>query len=178
MTKVEKKSRDQEAKLVNSRRANLGWFFGFLIVFGLIDLFGYPFFLDWLVKRLPSYEFCAFDLTRLETDKMLFLNWGWCFNPISRTGGYERMLITISLQFVFVAFLIKLYFGTHKGSLSAGVEHGSARMITDEEFNQLIPSCIFYKDEQDRLKNPETKLPSIDDSYKPNIFDNFEFEEE
>lgn len=174
---IKKKSKDQEARLTNSRRSNLGWFFGFLIVFALIDILGYPFFLDWLVKRLPSYEYCAFDLTRLETDKMLFMNWGWCFSPVGRVGGYNRMLITVSLQFVFVAFLIKLYFGTHKGGLSAGTEHGSARLITDDEFDQLIPACLFHTDEQDREKQPDFKPVVRDESYSSNIFETFEFDE-
>lgn len=177
-TKIEKKSKDAEARLVNSRRVNMGWFFGFLIVFALIDIFGYPYFLNWLIGKLPGYEGNTFELTRLITDKSLFLNWSWCFNPLSRVGGYSRMLITISLQFVFVAFLIKLYFGTHKGSLSAGVEHGSARMITDEEFDQLIPACIFYTDEQDREKEQNYKPVVRDGNYSSNLFDTFDFVEE
>lgn len=177
MTKIEKKSKDQQARLANTRRNNLGWFFGFLIVFFLLDIFLFPYILNWLLSKTPGYTDLVYELTKLETDRFLLLNWSWCFSPI-RIGGMSRMIMTIALQLVFIAFLIKIYFGTHKGNLSAGVEHGSARMITDEEFDQLIPATFFGKNEQENYKDPETMPILKDESYSPNLFDTFEYEDE
>lgn len=83
-----------------------------------------------------------------------------------------------AIIFFYIAFLIVciVSINGNEWKKNKGNEYGSARLMTDEELDELLPKCLFNKDEQDRPGDPkEVSIESNDDS-RLVVFDYFEYE--
>lgn len=112
-------------------------------------------------------------------------------NPLSNSGyvsdgslhladwsiiGAQQIVACGFLWFAFtIAYLFSMTSGSWKNN--RGDEYGSARLMSDDEFDTILPNYIFEKDEQE-INGPISKNPPerVDESDKV-VFDYFEYEE-
>lgn len=169
-----KKKKKNKNRTGVTRHASIWWFFGVMVIFIIIDILVAPYFLNFIVSKLPGINHGSFALTKLEGEH-LFLNFNWCFNPM-RPGGYNRMLISLAFQMLIIALIIATFSNLYKGSMISGAEHGSARLLTDDEFDECIPSYDFEEDEYRKRKPCDQRKITCDEKTTIDIFSTFEYD--
>ena len=104
----------------------------FIIFILIIDILFFPVLMNRLLSPLLTGESLYEDLG--------ILNWSGCFATI------DRIKITIGFEIIILSLCGLLLTSFNKTSLTHNNEHGSARLLTDKEFDTLIPSYIFEKE--------------------------------
>ena len=104
----------------------------FIIFILIIDILLFPVLMNKLLSPLLTGESLYEDLG--------ILNWSSCFLTI------DRIKITIGFEIIILSLCGLLLTSFNKTSLIHNNEHGSARLLTDKEFDTLIPSYIFEKE--------------------------------
>lgn len=66
------------------------------------------------------------------------LYWAGCFATI------DRIKITVGFEIMIFSLCTLLLTSQNKKTLTHNNEHGSARLLTDEEFDKLLSSYIFH----------------------------------
>ena len=103
----------------------------FIIFILIIDILFFPVLMNKLLSPLLTGESLYEDLG--------ILNWSSCFLTI------DRIKITIGFEIIILSLCGLLLTSFNKTSLIHNNEHGSARLLTDKEFDELLPSYIFGK---------------------------------
>ncbi|MDO4501418.1 MAG: hypothetical protein Q4B60_09155 [Erysipelotrichaceae bacterium] len=109
---------------------------GILIFIGvvlLIDVVFFPVLMNLVLLPL---------LTGTPAGGIGILNWSKCFD------GMVATQITVGFEIMIFAGFAALYASSIKPSFAHGDEHGSARLLTDEEFDKLIPNYLFNKNDK------------------------------
>ena len=104
----------------------------FIIFILIIDMLFFPVLMNKLLSPLLTVESLYEDLG--------ILNWSGCFVTV------DRIKITIGFEIIILSLCGLLLTSFNKTSLIHNNEHGSARLLTDKEFDTLIPSYIFEKE--------------------------------
>ena len=169
-----KKNKKKKNRTNVTRHASFWWFFGVMAAFIVLDALVAPYFLNFVVSKLPGINSGSFAMTKLEGEH-LFLNFDWCFN-LMRPGGYNRFLISLAFQLLVIALIIATFSHLYKGSMISGTEHGSARLLTDDEFDECIPQYDFEEDEYDKKKPWDQRQITCDEKTTIDIFSTFEYE--
>ena len=104
----------------------------FIIFILIIDILFFPVLMNRLLSPLLTGESLYEDLG--------ILNWSGCFVTV------DRIKITIGFEIIILSLCGLLLTSFNKTSLTHNNEHGSARLLTDKEFDTLIPSYIFEKE--------------------------------
>ena len=104
----------------------------FIIFILIIDILFFPVLMNRLLYPLLTDESLYEDLG--------ILNWSGCFATV------DRIKITIGFEIIILSLCGLLLTSFNKTSLIHNNEHGSARLLTDKEFDTLIPSYIFEKE--------------------------------
>lgn len=101
----------------------------FGICFVLLDILFFPVVMNLVLMPLLAQERMV--------EGIGILAWKPCFS------SFVSSQITIGFQIMLVAGVAALYVSNIRPSFSHGDEHGSARLLTDEEFDALVPSYTF-----------------------------------
>ena len=104
----------------------------FIIFILIIDILFFPVLMNRLLSPLLTGEILYEDPG--------ILNWSGCFATI------DRIKITIGFEIIIFSLCALLLTSQNKNTLTHNNEHGSARLLTDNEFDDLLPSYIFNKD--------------------------------
>ena len=165
----------------NRRRASLKWFFGYIVTVLLLDILFWPLGLNWLGGFIHNISGVKLFSTFAEIYPerahwyRLILNWDFAFNPLGLKGGYSLMIISLAWHLGLIAITMALYGTVHTGSLVAGDEHGSARWMEDDEFDDQLPADRFRPNEYAYEQQSDHREFEILQSQNVNIFDAFEF---
>lgn len=106
----------------------------FIIFILIIDILLFPVLMNRLLSPLLTGESLYEDLG--------ILNWSGCFATI------DRIKITIGFEIIIFSLCGLLLTSFNKTSLTHNNEHGSARLLTDKEFDELLQSYIFRNKEE------------------------------
>ena len=101
----------------------------FIIFILIIDILFFPVLMNRLLSPLLTGESLYEDLG--------ILNWSGCFVTV------DRIKITIGFEIIILSLCGLLLTSFNKTSLIHNNEHGSARLLTDKEFYELLPSYYF-----------------------------------
>ena len=137
---------------------NWGALIAFILIAAILDILFMP-----VVCKYLEGSIMGVGLGGLPANPVhdyAILNWNdYCFN--NRT----QIQITLSIHILFFIFLIWVYVGSHKKKDGAGDEYGSARFMTDDEFDKLIPHYLFRPNEQAcERKSDKREMSKTDDS--------------
>lgn len=101
-----------------------------------------------------------------------FLNWKFVFSQ----GDFHN--IFFGCTFLWIAGAVAAYATVLKdiGSNNKGTEHGSARFLTDKEFDALVPNYDIHKNEYEHLRedSEDTHMNYLKTS-NVNIFEDIDF---
>lgn len=120
------------------------------------------------VPTLLAYVLFPLAQKGFETEGLYLADWSFV--------DAKTIVACIFLWFAFtILYLFTLNSSNWKKN--RGDEYGSARLMTDEEFDDILPNYIFEKDEQN-IDGPVSVNPpeKIDEADKV-VFDYFEYEE-
>lgn len=112
---------------------------GLLIFVLIVALIGIIFF-----PVLMNLVLCPLLTGERMMDGIGLLAWIPCFRNFVTTQ------ITVGFQIMLLAGSAALFLSGNKPSFSHGDEHGSARLLTDEEFDALVPSYTFLSDMEEK----------------------------
>ena len=101
----------------------------FVIFILIIDILFFPVLMNIVLSPLLTGESLYEDLG--------ILNWSGCLATI------DRIKITIGFEIIILSLCGLLLTSFNKTSLIHNNEHGSARLLTDKEFYELLPSYYF-----------------------------------
>ncbi|MDO4501525.1 MAG: hypothetical protein Q4B60_09690 [Erysipelotrichaceae bacterium] len=105
-------------------------FIGFVLI---IDIIFFPVLMNLVLLPL---------LTGAPSHGIGILNWPICFDSFVATQ------ITVGFEIMIFTGFAALYASSIKPSFAHGDEHGSARLLTDKEFDDLIPNYVFNKNDK------------------------------
>lgn len=91
---------------------------------------------------------------------------------------FQDSSIAVASLFLWIAFMVATFSSTFGNKKNVGTEHGSAKFMTDKEFDALVPNYMFRKDEYAYPRSDEasTKMNYLKESNK-DIFEDIDFEE-
>ena len=115
--------------MIFMKKSNYKCIIIFIIFILIIDILFFPVLMNKLLSPLLTGESLYEDLG--------ILNWSSCFLTI------DRIKITIGFEIIIFSLSGLLLTSFNKTSLTHNNEHGSARLLTDKEFDELLPSYIF-----------------------------------
>ena len=118
--------------MIFMKKSNYKGIIIFIIFILIIDILFFPVLMNKLLSPLLTGESLYEDLG--------ILNWSGCFATI------DRIKITIGFEIIILSLCGLLLISFNKTSLTHNNEHGSARLLTDKEFDTLITSYIFEKE--------------------------------
>ena len=124
--------RSKAKGMIFMKKSNYKGIIIFIIFILIIDILFFPVLMNRLLSPLLTDESLYEDLG--------ILNWSGCFATI------DRIKITIGFEIIILSLCGLLLTSFNKTSLIHNNEHGSARLLTDKEFDTLIPSYIFEKE--------------------------------
>ena len=136
------------------------------IIFALIlDILIYPTILNLILFRIAGFP-------EEVIEGLAFLRWDLGFKT------NEAFRLTIAFHLLYIVFLITIYAKLSGiGKSNRGDEYGSARLMTDKEFDALVPNYIYREDEYNYPSESETKDLSILPNSNIDIFSELEFKE-
>lgn len=103
-----------------------------VLIMIIIDILFFPVLMNKILSPLLTGENLC--------ESLGILYWTACFATIDRikiTAGFEIMIFSLCAS---------LLTQQNKKTLTHNNEHGSASLLTDKKFNDILPSYIFYKD--------------------------------
>lgn len=121
----------------------------------------------------PTVANCvAFPLFKIsKIEGFAFLNYRVFFQS---TNHIQVLISMTALWLVAMIYWWTKASGGSKGN--AGNEHGTARWLSDDEFDDLIPWYIFRRNEQDYREEPIQKKFEILKTSNVDVFEDMEFE--
>ena len=118
--------------IIFMKKSNYKGIIIFIIFILIIDILFFPVLVNIVLSPLLTGESLYEDLG--------ILNWSGCFVTV------DRIKITVGFEIIILSLCGLLLTSFNKTSLTHNNEHGSARLLTDKEFDTLIPSYIFEKE--------------------------------
>ena len=118
--------------MIFMKKSNYKGIIIFIIFILIIDILFFPVLVNIVLSPLLTGESLYEDLG--------ILNWSGCFVTV------DRIKITVGFEIIILSLCGLLLTSFNKTSLIHNNEHGSARLLTDKEFDTLIPSYIFEKE--------------------------------
>ena len=90
----------------------------------------------------------------------------------------QNQQMIVVMIFFYLAFMVAIFSSSFKGKKDVGTEHGSARFLSDKEFDALVPNYVFHKDEYNYRRNDgeNMKMVYLKESNK-DIFEDLELTE-
>ena len=143
------------------------WILAWLI----LELFFIP---TLIYKFLNPYFFHTFDTMRFPNAGSAILRWDICL------CNQETMQVTFLLTCLVLFGSIYFYNGINKiagKTGNSGNEHGSARLMTEKEFDLSLPFYYFHPDEYKYPGPTEKKGFDENQMSHTNIFDKMSFKE-
>lgn len=138
---------DNDNKTITERKYSIRWLLIFTLIFLITNILFFPNLLnavsDFMLLTNFEKTIAAEVAAGIYKRNSVFMNWDWCLN-IMRPGGFARCLVTTSWNVFLFCIMLAIYLSSHKAKEP---ERNSTRKMTDEEFDKLIPSYIFRKDE-------------------------------
>lgn len=113
------------------KKSNYKGIIVFIILILFIDILFFPV----LMNKVLSPLLIGDNLY----EGLSILNWSGCFKTL------DNIKITIGFELIILSLCGLLLTSFNKTSLIHNNEHGSARLLTDKEFDELLPSYIFQK---------------------------------
>ena len=126
--------RSKAKGMIFMKKSNYKGIIIFVIFILIIDILFFPVLMNRLLSPLLTGESLYEDLG--------ILNWSDCFATI------DRIKITIGFEIIILSLCGLLLTSFNKTSLIHNNEHGSARLLTDKEFDELLQSYIFRNKEE------------------------------
>lgn len=111
------------------------YFIVFVAVSIILHILFFPTIMNWLIlpithvgERVPG---------------IAILNWNLCFQNLT------TMQLSLTGFFLLLALMLFVYSAIKKDDKHIGAEYGTAKWLSDDLFNKLVPQYVFHKNEYD-----------------------------